>query len=517
MRTAQKQDYLISIRNADVSRQGQRILHDISWQLRPGENWAIIGANGSGKSTFLKLVRGDLWPEPTRKSSRIYCLEDECQDIPLGIRKLIGMVGPELQDRYTRNGIDIAGEEVILSGFFDSLWLQESPDPSMVRTAHRLISLLQLESLKEKSILTMSRGEARKVIIARAMVFSPRVLLLDEVFNGLDRHAVKQLFGLIGKAMQSGMSLVSATHRMSDLGPFITHAVLMRDGRIFRQGRRDLVLSAHSTGTSDHRITFGAAREHAVTAPSAPTKKQSKRSSMIRMKDVSIYVDEKNILKEINWEMKSGENWAVLGKNGAGKTTFLRLISGDCRPAYGGKIRRFGRKDSVSIWDIRKKIGYVSPELQAEYDEGMTGEEVVVSGFFSSIGLYSRVTAGQRRLSSDLMRLLGIEKLRSRRTDMMSYGEFRKVLIARALVKEPALLLLDEPFSGLDSSSKKDIAGFLGRISEGSTGLIVVTHHLDEIIPSVSHVMVLEKGRIAAQGRREEVMKKDILSKLHLR
>ncbi len=511
--TEQTADYLISIMNADVSREGGKVLRGISWQLRPGENWAVIGANGSGKSTLLKLIRGDLWPEPAKAANRIYCLEDECQETPLGIKKLIGLVDPELQDRYIRNGIDIPGEEVVLTGFFDSVWLQEKPAPFMVRAAGHLISILDLEGLRKRSILTMSRGEARKLLIARALASRPRVLLMDEVFSGLDHHARKQLFGLLEKAMYVNTQLVMATHRMSDLRPLITHAVLLKEGRIFRQGRRDRILTADNLREVLGPPMTASTLRRGVAVPSGAKKEPSgEKRSIIKMRKVSVYMDDKNILRGIDWEMKAGENWALLGKNGAGKSTFLRLISGDRRPASGGEIRRFGERGRQSIWDLRKKIGYISPELQAEYDENMTGEEVVVSGFFSSIGLYRRVTERQRRLSRELMQFLGIEKLGPRPVDSMSYGEFRKVLITRALVKDPVLLLLDEPFSGLDSSSKKDFEQFLDKISQDKVRVILVTHRRDEIISSISHVMVLDHGEIAAQGRKEEILRDDVLS-----
>lgn len=517
MITGQRPDYLISIEEANVSREGKRILFGISWRLRQGENWAVVGANGSGKSTFLKLIRGNLWPEPNKVSKRVYCLEGECQEAPLGVRKLIGLVDPELQDSYVRSGIDIPGEEVVLTGFFDSVWLQERPSPRMMRTARHLISLLDLDGLRKRSILTMSRGEARKILIARSLVSNPRVLLMDEVFNGLDARSGKQLFGLLERTIEMDTQLVLATHRTSDLGPFITHVALLKGGRIFRQGRRDKVLTPAGLRMVldlpiKSRAFRRAAAPHAVTAVKPPANKRT----LVKMQDVDVYIDGQSVLSGITWEMKAGENWAVMGKNGAGKSTFLRLISGKRRPAFGGKIGWFDGKSSGSVWDLRKKIGHVSPELQAEYDEDITGLEVVLSGLFSSIGLYMRATAGQKRNAGELLRFLGIENLGPKRAGRMSYGEFRKVLIARALIKKPALLLLDEPFSGLDRPSKRDLAQFLDKISRRSIGVILVTHHRDEIISSISHILVFDHGRIAARGLKHDILQDEALSALHL-
>lgn len=517
MKKEHKSDYLINIENANVSREGQRILHGISWRLRPGENWVVLGANGAGKSTLLRLIRGDLWPEPRNKTRRIYHLSDDFQETPLGIRRLIGIVEPGLQDRYTRNGVDISAEEVVLTGFFDSVWLQETPSPDMVGAALNLMTLLEMEGLRKRSILTLSRGEARKVLIARALVSAPRVLLMDEVFSGLDSRTRKGLSGLLEKALRGNTQIVMATHRVSDLEHLMTHAALLKGGRIVLQGRKERVLKSGSLAALPG-LSLAAQTRWMNTQASASTEIKPSRNkrNLIEMRGLSVYIGEKRVLTEIDWEMKADENWAVLGKNGAGKSTFLRLVAGDRRPAVGGEIRRFGKRGSGSIWDLRKKIGHVSPELQAEYDEEMTGEDVVLSGFFPSIGLYSRVTASQRRLSEELMRRLGIEALRYRPANSMSYGEFRKVLIARALVKSPRLLLLDEPFSGLDSSSKEDFTRFLGRTLLQSARIILVTHRSDEIIPAISHILVLDRGKIALQGTREEVLRDDVLSAIHL-
>ena len=517
MKTEHESDYLINIENANVSREGQRILQGISWRLRPGENWVVLGANGAGKSTLLRLIRGDLWPEPGKKTSRIYHLSGEFQETPLGIRRLIGIVDPGLQDRYIRNDIDISGEEAVLTGFFDSVWLQETPSPSMVSSALNLISLLEMDGLRKRSILDMSRGEARKVLIARALVCAPRVLLMDEVFSGLDSRARKRLSGLLKKALRWNTQIVMATHRVSDLEHLMTHAALLKEGKIVLQGRKGRVLKPGSLDALLGPSLATRARGMNMRASASTEIKPSRdKRNLIEMRGLSVYIGEKRVLREIDWEMKADENWAVLGKNGAGKTTFLRLVAGDRRPAAGGEISRFGGRGSGSIWDLRKKIGYVSPELQAKYDEEMTGEDVVLSGFFSSIGLYKGVTASQRKLSEELMRRLGIEALRYRRADSMSYGELRKVLIVRALVKNPRLLLLDEPFSGLDSSSKEDLTRFLGRTLLQSARIILVTHRSDEIIPSISHILVLDRGEIALQGTREEVLRDDVLSALHL-
>src|SRR5262249_35840466 len=158
------------------------------------------------------------------------------------------------------------------------------------------------------------------------------------------------------------------------------------------------------------------------------------------------------VLRNIDWQMRPKENWVILGRNGSGKSTFLKLIAGDLHAAAGSAIQRFRMTARHTLWDLRKKIGVVSAELQVRYSEALTGTDVIASGFFSSIGLIDRVTARQRAQVRTLTRRLGLQSLAQRSVQRLSYGEFRQILLARALVHDPALLLFDEPFDGLDTA-----------------------------------------------------------------
>jgi molybdate transport system ATP-binding protein len=511
IKTAQQKpmkEYLIRVENADVVLDGKKVLHDISWELKPGEHWAVIGRNGSGKSTFLKLLLGEIRPTPDA-GKVTYRLDGEEQETPVGVREYITSVTPELQDAYVRNAWDMSGEEVIHTGFFHSIWLHEKPGQELSDAADELMKKLGAAELRDKSILAMSRGEARKVLIARALAGRPAVLLLDEICDGIDASSRENILALLEQAAKDGTQIVYATHRPEELIPSVTHVLRFRQGRIYSFDRRGGVPPALHLGRAS-RIWRQAGMEAALTVPER--RRRGKSKVLFRIENANVYVNGRRILGGINWRMKEGENWAVLGRNGSGKSTLLKLIYGDLHPALGGRVEWFGGVGNSNIWDIRNRIGYVSPELQSLYDDDLTGEGVVLSGLFASRGLYRKATGRQRETMKELIASLRIERLGRKKVGRMSYGEMRKVLIARAMANSPVLLLLDEPCSGLDRNSREDFLGFMEIVARSGTGIVMAVHHPDELIPSITHVLLMAEGRSAGQGKREEAAYPSLLT-----
>lgn len=212
--------------------------------------------------------------------------------------------------------------------------------------------------------------------------------------------------------------------------------------------------------------------------------------------------------------MQADENWALVGNNGSGKTTFLRLLFGDLIPAFGGAVHWFGCRGFAGLWRVRARIGFVSAEYQSGYDKNITGLEVVQSGFFSSIGLYEKPSRAQRQTALREMDSLGIAHLAGKRFHAMSYGEARRVLLARALVNRPDVLVLDEPCAGLDIPTRELFLETLEDLSRTKARLIYVTHHIEEIIPAITHVLYLKNGTIAHQGKKADMVKSEILSEV---
>lgn len=479
---------LVQLTGVDVVSGGRRILHDIEWRIDMGESWAVVGANGAGKTTLLRLVHGSLWPHPDSRGKRLYTHGGETSESPLLIRGRTAFVSSDLQEPYRRSAWKITVREAVLSGFSGAAYLATDASESELKRADEVMALVGIAELSERLVTQLSTGQLRKVLIARALAPRPMLLLLDEFLNGLDITARAGMLATLHEIIASGAQVVYTAHHPDEIVSEAARPLVLGDGRTIPGA------------------PAGAAPRHPVyTQPSFPVR-TGRASRILEVRNADVYLARRRVLCGINWTMREGENWAVLGPNGAGKSTFLRLLTGDEHPAAGGFLRRFGSDHRLSIWEIKSRMGIVSPELQADYDGSLSAEEVVISGFFSTIGLYREPSENQRRAARGWLNRIGMAEMKDRRADTLSYGERRRLLLARAFVHEPDLLVLDEPASGLDAPSRIDILEFLNDAGLERGGLIYVTHRLDEIFPAITHVMLLKDGRVAAAGRRGEVL-----------
>jgi molybdate transport system ATP-binding protein len=226
------------------------------------------------------------------------------------------------------------------------------------------------------------------------------------------------------------------------------------------------------------------------------------------MKNVTIKYEDTTVLDNISWTMRSGQNWVILGPNGCGKTTLLNLITGDNPQAYANEIYLFGKRRGCgeSIWDIKRRTGMISSELQIRYRKPITAFEVVVSGFFDSVGLYRDYTLVQKQTAEQWMEVLGIADKSDRVFNRLSYGEQRMLLLARAMVKIPQIIILDEPCQGLDPTNRQRILDAIELIGcQRKTNIIYVTHYPREIPRCMTHLLQFEKaqtGRYRPRSRR---------------
>lgn len=499
---------LIQLNNIDYFINGKTILSDITWQLGQDEHWAFLGGNGAGKSTLLKMIRGDIWPSHGSKGKRLYSFGKDKQSSPIGIKDKIALVSAENHDVYKKYNCFLSGEKVVQTGFFDSIWLQQKPSKTQLNISETIINQMKLNDLRKKDFREMSQGESRKILIARALVSNPRILILDEFCNGLDQESRNKLFGFVETIVENGIQIIQATHRLNEIIQPISHVLLIKDGKIEKKGKRISILI-------DKNIKKVFNHKSKVNKKMLPkiynSKKQTLNSGkvlkyLVQIEKADVYLNNKKVLSSINWQMNEGENWAVLGNNGAGKTTFLKLISGDVVPGFGGKVNRFGINTRENIWNIKKHISYLSAEFQANYSHNLTGEKVVMSGFFSSIGLWDNVTNAQKRIAMDWITFFEIEHLAKKEIYAMSYGQFRKILIARAMVNDPLILILDEPCDGLDIPSRDSFLQTIEKLVQTKTNIIFATHHLNELVPQLNYILILENGKIVKNGKRKVVL-----------
>ena len=280
---------------------------------------------------------------------------------------------------------------------------------------------------------------------------------------------------------------VMTTHRLETLPSWIGRQIVLENGKAVDGPMLETAVEPE--------------KEPAPVASAPELKGIRGCSARIAIKDASVFIDRVPVLYDINWTINPGENWAVLGGNGAGKSTLLRLLAGDEIVAYGGEIvrelpRQGGVVDRLEV--LRKGVRLVSDRQQATYTYDITGEELVFSGIDNSVGVYREPSEKELAQVTDILASLHLEFLAKRTIRSCSTGEFRRLLLARALAGEPDLLLLDEPFSGLDAPSRNEFFALLNQLARQGVQMILVTHHKADIFPAITHMLQLENGRISA-------------------
>jgi molybdate transport system ATP-binding protein len=325
--------------------------------------------------------------------------------------------------------------------------------------------------------------------------------------------------------MKASMRVILVVHRLEEIVPSVTHVLLVKNGRLFMQGPKEEVLTSETItqlyecqlhlkkNNGRYQLTHGVEGSGPIdTDLLCEESHQDLPDILVEMKETTVQYDGRIILDKLNWVMKRGENWAILGPNGSGKSTILRLILGENLQGYANQLTLFGRRKGTgeTLWEIKKHIGAVSSELQVQYRKKMSATDVIASGFYDSIGLYQYPTPEQKEIVDRWIKLLRIEDIAKEPYHRLSYGQKRMILLARAMVKSPALLIVDEPCHGLDIPNRKRILDILERIGQTQTHLLYVTNHKDEILNCVTHVMRIHKGRVVSQGEKEEVLQKQI-------
>jgi len=479
---------LVSLENVTLRLRDRFLFAGTSWRIFPGENWAVLGPNGAGKSTLAGAVAGRVPHVRGKITGR------NGNTCPNGI----GYVSFELEDflvgqaewRAAADGFagkigkGYEAKEAILSGFS-----HEETDREAFR---RVNGMLGIENLLDRGFTGLSTGETRKVIIARALLKSPRILVLDEPFAGLDAPSKERLRQVVEDLADKGTQVILVTHRREEIPPFISHVIGVREGRVAFQGTRREALAPRNLDS-----LFGGGRREFSPAAASTEKPPSRDKAgpvLVEMKGVTVRYGAVQVLRNVHWTVRAGENWAVLGPNGSGKSTLMSLISADNPQAYSNDITLFGRRRGTgeTAADIRARIGVVSSELQGRYRREDTAFDVVASGLFDSVGLYRNLSPEEKKKVRDQVYRFRLGEIAGRPFAHLSYGERRMVLLARALVKPPELLILDEPCQGLDGPNRQALLDLIEETGRrGETTLLYVTHFEDEIPRSIDRFLRL--------------------------
>lgn len=365
----------------------------------------------------------------------------------------------------------------------------------------RILALLGGENLMGRRLHTLSNGETQVVLLAAGLLRDPHLLILDDPLAGLDIQARRRFSVLLKRLLENHHpQILFISPRLEEIPQGITHCLWLENHRVVAIGPQAEVLTGYFEENSRQ---LGRASTKSFQFPWRPLGDDGKESCLIEIKNAVVKYDQATILSGASWSVHAGENWALLGPNGAGKSTLLSLLLADNPKAYSNHITVFGRRrgSGESIWETKRKIGWVAPELQAYYSLASTCEEVVLTGFFDSVGLFRRPTAEQRASAVEWLEAFEMGGLAGHLFHSLSAGEQRMALLARAMVKSPALLILDEPFQGLDPVHRCILKTWIERLAlETGVHLICVTHHPEDLPSCITHILKLEQGKVIASG-----------------
>ncbi|MCC9168600.1 ATP-binding cassette domain-containing protein [Pontibacter harenae] len=476
----------------------------MNFEVSEGQHWALVGDSGSGKTRLLHTIMGKyniVQGHMQHHYVEDFLAEFPQQDVPFNYRHLIAEVPQKhnfrnlsnttefyYQQRY--HASDSEDAPTVLS-FLDAV---EAPvGKALYWSKAKVTEAFKLEKLLHKELIKLSNGETKRLLFAAALLKNPRLLLLDNPLTGLDVKTRGELHELISEITASGITVIMATSP-KEISPAITHVATLANGEIVKQEKRQDFMPAANVEENLLSPTI----QEELLALLQPQNKAT-FNTVVGMQDITISYGSKLVLDKVNWHINQGDRWALLGHNGAGKTTLLSLINGDNPQSYSQNLILFDRKrgSGESIWDIKSKIGFVSPELYQYFPYASTCHEVVESGFYDTLGLLRQSEPIHAELALRWMNLLGIAQDANLPLRNASASNQRLCLLARALVKHPPLLILDEPCQGLDQQQQHNFRNLLDAICASSnTTLIYVTHYQEELPTCVDKVLRLEQGKV---------------------
>jgi molybdate transport system ATP-binding protein len=475
----------LSLEGLTVQLNGAQILNSLYLNILRGEQWAITGPSGSGKSVLAHTLMGRHFYSGKLtyfNPAKVFIVEQQHRFLNRS-----GTSDLYYQQRFNASDADqtITVEQELYP------YAKANLGEKGLQIWHWLDDL-HIRPLLTRPLIQLSNGENKRVQLAIALLESPDLLILDNPFLGLDTEGRATLHDIINRLAAKGIQLLLITSAR-EMPAAITHVARLDAGEWTFQGPKQQ-FHPPAEPVRQVQLDTGVLKQLQQLSPSP-----EQFSFAVKMTDVNVHYGEKILLQHIDWEVKKGERWNVSGPNGAGKSTLLSLITADNPQAYANDIWLFDRKrgSGETIWEVKQKIGFVSPELHLYFDYGATCFEVIASGLFDTIGLFRPLTDEQAGQVILWMRLLSLYHLRISRLAQLSTGQQRMVLLARALIKNPPMLILDEPCQGLDEEQTGYFRQLIGLLCNTlGTTLIYVSHYKEEIPDCVDRFLRLKDGTI---------------------
>ena len=479
---------VISIVNGVTRHPLYRLNQPLTLQIAEGEHVAIVGPNGGGKSMLVDMLTGRY---PLLMNEVKYDFSPSQSNLVSDNIKYI-----TFRDSYG----DAEGNY-----YYQQRWNSQDVDDTPIvgdllppckneELRKTLYALFGVEEMLDKHIILLSSGEMRKFQLTKTLITDPRILIMDNPFIGLDARTREQLSALLSRLIEvTKLQVILVLSKSDDLPPFITHVVTVVNKTCL--GKVTLKEYEAARQPAPERVLSEEKRQRILDLPYSDNPYRADR--VVQLNKVSIRYGSRTILRELDWTVHCGEMWALCGDNGSGKSTLLSLVCADNPQSYACDITLFDRRrgSGESIWEIKKHIGYVSPEMHRAYKKNLPVIDIVASGLHDSIGLYKKTHEEDKAKCEWWMDIFGISRFRDANFLQLSSGEQRMVLVARAFVKDPELLILDEPLHGLDLTNRrlvKDVIETFCR-RKGKT-MIMVTHYRDELPDVIDHELTLKRN-----------------------
>ena len=509
----------ITLKNCRIEDSKSVKLENINWTFNTGEAWLVIGANGSGKANFLKALAGELKIIPDSKfADSLYSNFFEQNIEIVSLEKAASLIEEERQNdesEFVEGGVDIGRTgRIFLAEAICKRKLKRGeplPDEALRLETFPQIKLCGIEKILDRGLKYMSTGEIRRTLLARSLLSGKKLLILSDPFAGLDAESRKILLEFFNTVTNKQLKdddysdfprIILGMERYHEIPAAINNVLEFSENKISFCGSKndyEKILQNRNQQNEKTRQKDRQEFENSVEKIKQETfvlhtVQENQKETLVEMNNVNVGWGDNRVLIDLNWKLNQGEHWLIRGPNGSGKTTFLELITGDNMQVFSNDIKLFGnrRGSGETIWDIKRKLGIVSYRLHVEYRMvgSTTLENVIISGFRDSIGLYEAATDVEKDAAKKWLSLGGFENREKESFSSISYGEQRAILILRAAVKCPPILILDEPCHGLDENYRQKILDLIEIIAQsGTTTLLHVTHDPSEVLPCEKNIL----------------------------
>jgi len=490
---------IVHIQNLTLKYQQKQVLSDLDLTIQKGEQWVLSGISGSGKTTLAKAITGLVdyggeikinFDAESKLPAKVLLVESWYQ-----FKNVEGVANFYYQQRYTaqqaKDTLTVNAKLAHYGKENNLAFVDLEP----------ILNALGFTGLKNSQLIELSSGEHKKLQLVKALWLKPQLLVIDQPYVGLDAKSREKLNILLNQACVDGVQLILISNE-DELPASINRFAEIENGKLIVNK-----FNPHSGAFT--KADLGEIPEFLKEAPNYSS------DLIAKMVNVNISYGEKQVLKNINWEVKAGEKWLLQGINGSGKSTLLSLINGDHPQSYANELYLFGNKrgSGESIWDIKQHIGLISPEFHWYFDANSTVWESVASGLYDSVGLFKTLPYSKKLHVDELVEYFGLTENKNDLLNTLPLGKQRLALLARTIIKNPELLILDEPCQGLDKHQTEYFNQLIDALCTNGITVICVGHYESQLPNSLNKRIVLEDGKVKLI---EEIKSKNLKVEQHL-